>query len=115
MQKHLKEDYKMENINVAVVEFGKEPYLKEIPNTLEALKDIVGGYIEMVRLPFDLDLILICNEEGKLMNLPATLNLGHDVICGNFLIARDKGDGDITSLTKYDIDKLNIEFGIELD
>lgn len=105
----------MENINVAVVEVNKEPYLKEIPNTLEALKGIVQGYIEMVRLPFDHNLVLICNEEGKLMNLPPTLNLGHDVICGNFLIARDKGDGDITSLTNADIEKLNMMFFTKLD
>ena len=37
----------------AIIENGKTPYMKEIPNTLEALKDI-EGYIEMIRLPFNL-------------------------------------------------------------
>lgn len=102
-------------INVAVIEYEKSPCLKEIPNTLEALKEIVGGYIEMVRLPNRFDLMIICNEEGKLMNLPATLDLGHDTICGNFLIAKDKGDGNITSLSLLDIQFLNKALNVKLD
>ena len=36
--------------------------------TLEELKEIVGGYIEIVRL--NKNEIMIVNEEGKLNNLP---------------------------------------------
>lgn len=105
----------MENINIVIVEYGKKPFLELIPNTLEALKNVVGGYIEMVRLPFDQDLVIICNEEGKLMNLPPTMDLGYDVICGNFLIVRDTGFGEIGSLTPADIEMLNKNLNIKLD
>lgn len=36
---------------------------------LEELKEIVGGWVEIVWLPNNED-ILVINEEGKLMNLP---------------------------------------------
>ena len=35
--------------------------------SLEEMQKVVGGYIEMVTLK---NKVLICNEEGKLMNLP---------------------------------------------
>lgn len=105
----------MEKMNVAIIENGKTPYMKEIPNTLEALKDIVKGYIEMIRLPFNYDLVLICNEEGKLLNLPPTLNLGYDIIHGDFLIAKDVGFGHVGSLTPENIEELNNYLNIKLD
>lgn len=37
--------------------------------SLKELQTIVGGYIECLHLFTD-GLLLICNEEGKLMNLP---------------------------------------------
>lgn len=47
---------------------GKGYYAKEIPNTLEAMQAEVGGYIETVR--FTTDCCIICNEEGRLLDLP---------------------------------------------
>ena len=46
-------------------QFGEEA---TIPNTLEALQEAVGGYIETVTL--DNGVVLICNEEGKLRDMP---------------------------------------------
>ncbi len=46
---------------------GKPPRLVEIPNTLKALQQAVGGYIETVS--FCEDALVICNEEGLLMGL----------------------------------------------
>lgn len=39
-----------------------------IPNTLKALQDAVGGYIETVTLASDA--VIICNEEGRIRKLP---------------------------------------------
>lgn len=47
---------------------GKPAKRIDIDNTLEALQKAVGGYIETVTL-FE-DVTLICNEEGRLMDLP---------------------------------------------
>ena len=46
-------------------QFGEET---TIPNTLRALQEAVGGYIETVTL--DNGVVLICNEEGKLRDMP---------------------------------------------
>lgn len=65
--------------------------------TLEELKSVVGGYIEIV--PLDEDYLMVINEEGKLLNLP--INEGatryyrksrntDDFIVGNVLICSNK-------------------------
>lgn len=49
----------------------------DIPNTLSALQEAVGGYIQTVDLG---GIILICNEEGLLLDLPENYRAGR--ICG---------------------------------
>ena len=46
-------------------QFGEET---TIPNTLRALQEAVGGYIETVTL--DNGVVLICNEEGRIRDMP---------------------------------------------
>ena len=46
---------------------GCEPELIDIDNTLKALQQEVGGYIETVSIA---DVVIICNEEGRLCGLP---------------------------------------------
>jgi hypothetical protein len=65
--------------------------------TLEELKSVVGGYIEIVQLTEDY--LMVINEEGKLLNLPinviatrvyrASRNTD-DFIVGNVLICSNK-------------------------
>ena len=71
---------KEDAIQVLKVEPGKAPKVVTIPNTLEAMQQMVGGYIEVI--PLD-DVCLVCNEEGKLMGLPGSRRLGNDVIAGH--------------------------------
>ena len=40
----------------------------DIPNTLQAMQEIVGGYIEAVYIGKGVN--VICNEEGTLLRLP---------------------------------------------
>jgi hypothetical protein len=65
--------------------------------TLEELKSVVGGYIEIV--PIGKSTFMVVNEEGKLLNLP--INEGatrvyrasrntDDFIVGNVLICSNK-------------------------
>ena len=58
----------MKQISVLIKEPGKKPRRESIPNTLEALQKVVGGYIETVTCASDA--VIICNEEGRLKNLP---------------------------------------------
>ena len=46
---------------------GCEPELIDIDNTLAALQQEVGGYIETVSIA---DVVIVCKEEGRLCGLP---------------------------------------------
>jgi len=105
----------MENIMVITKRVGQKCTVEEIENSLRSLQQIVGGYIEILRMDFNPALILICNEEGKLLNLEPTLDLGYDVICGNYLIAKDDGFGELISLNAVDIADIQKYLNIKLD
>ena len=59
----------------------------EIDDTLEAKQKLVGGLIEVV--PYKDDLLLTCNEEGKIPNLKPNLHFDYDYIAGNCFIVGD--------------------------
>lgn len=93
----------MANIKVMVCKVGKEPYVKEIPNELEAINQIVEGYIETA--PLINGLIVVYNEDGMHLGLPLNNNLGLNIF-GNFFVARVNGT-ELASITDEDIDLLN--------
>lgn len=73
----------------------KRPYeplgrTRAIPNTLECLQDLVGGYIETIHIAPGL--LLICNEEGKLHQLPINFSTPHDIFCGTVVICGEDGE-----------------------
>lgn len=101
-------------INVLIVEPNELPYEKEIPNTLEAKQEIVGGYIECTSILDDDSVSIICNEEGKINGLPLNRYIGHDIIAGTFIIAGDDYEnGEFKSLTDEQIKKYKERFGKE--
>ena len=57
-------------MRILVVEPERRPEAKEIGDSLGAMQEVVGGLIQSV-YPFDDPVALICNDEGKLMALPA--------------------------------------------
>lgn len=69
---------------------GKPPKLVEIPNTLKALQQAVGGYIETVS--FCEDALVICNEEGLLMGLAPNCSFLGIPFVGTILIAGRSGE-----------------------
>ena len=74
-----------------IVEPLKAPYVKEIGEDLEDLQHEVGGYIEAV-YPFEDEVAIVCNEEGKLEGLDLNRSLRgddgeiYDIIAGKFLV-----------------------------
>ena len=83
----------------------------EIDNTLEAKQELVGGWIECAYLPNDDSVVLICNEEGKINNMPLNRDIGHDIIAGPFLILGDDYENsDFKSLTEEQILKYKMRF-----
>ena len=61
---------------------GKEPRTMIVPNTLKMLQDLVGGYIETLKIADNV--VMIFNEEGKLLDLAPNFFFGAigDVILG---------------------------------
>lgn len=51
-------------MKIIIKEPGQRPRATEIENSLSALQQAVGGYIET--LTFTEDCCIICNEEGRL-------------------------------------------------
>ena len=80
-----------DTISVLLVEPEKYPRPVEIGTGLEDLQQAVGGYIE-VTYPFDDQVGLVMNEEGKLEGLPLNRALRddegkiYDVVAGPFLV-----------------------------
>lgn len=82
----------MEKIDILLVDPGKVPKMVQIDNTLAAMQGMVGGCVEMTR-PWGGDVVLVCNEEGKVQNLPANSFVSNedgvvlDLIYGSFFLA----------------------------
>ena len=91
-----------DRIRVLIVEPNIEPYQLKVDNTLKSLQHIVGGYIEVLQLEPNVD--LICNEEGKMTTLPLNRVTEYDVIAGTFLVAGQK-DEEVISLSRKQIKK----------
>lgn len=80
-------------ISVLLVEPNKYPKMIEIEDSLEAMQKIVGGDIEEY-MPFEDDVAIICNEEGKLIGLQPNRAVYADeekkemteIICGKFFM-----------------------------
>ena len=102
-------------MQVLIVEPLKAPYVKDIGEELEDLQHEVGGYIEAI-YPFEDDVAVICNEEGKLNGLPLNRAIiseetgdAIDIIAGKFLITGITDDN-FGSLNDAQIKKFSEKF-----
>ena len=91
-------------MRVLVVEPERRPEVKEIDDSLKEMQGIVGGYIQSI-YPFEEPVALVCNDEGKLMDLPANRGLRdengqiYDIVFGTFFLCGAPADSDhFTSL-----------------
>ena len=94
-------------MKIIYVEPERTPTVREIDGTLEEMQALVGGTIQAI-YPFEDAVALICNDEGKLLNLPMcrTLPEMDDIICGRFFVCGAPADGEnFTSLTDEQIEK----------
>ena len=103
-------------MRVLVVEPERRPELREIDGSLAAMQEIVGGLIQPV-YPFDDPVALVCNDEGKLMDLPANRGLRdkdgkiYDIVFGTFFLCGAPADCDhFTSLTPEQIERYQERF-----
>lgn len=79
------------------------PYVAFIKNDLLSCQLFVGGSIEVLDLSETA--CLICNKEGKLLDLIANHKIFNDIICGRFIISGQNNEGDFISLNQKDINR----------
>ena len=78
-------------MQVVIVEPEKKPVVQSIDSNLASMQQIVGGTIQAV-YPFEEPVALICNDEGKLLNLPLNRALRdsngaiYDIVAGTFFL-----------------------------
>ena len=100
----LKVVYYKQDIDTGII--GME--VIEIADTLEEMQRLVGGHIQVYPACLEHNIILICNEEGKIVDLPAIAlvevdkRLSPEVICGNFFLCRVSGEN-MVSIKDEDI------------
>lgn len=94
---------KVPQIRVLVKEPGKDPKIQMVDNTLKALQNLVGGYIETVEL--DHGVCLICNENGKIIDLPENFWAPwDDTIVGTAVFVSFDDDGNFAGISDEQID-----------
>lgn len=96
------------------------PVAKNIGTKLEDLQKEVEGCIQIV-YPFDDQICIICNEEGKISGMPLNRGLKlsdckegedklYDIIAGPFLVVGLGEDSDFRDLTEEEIRKYKKRF-----
>ena len=103
-------------MRVLIVEPGKAPCQSEIGRKLSSMQKVVGGTIQVL-YPFEEPVALVCNDEGKLLGLPANRALRdgegklYDIVCGTFFLCGAPPDGeDFTSLTEEQLEQYRQRF-----
>lgn len=103
-------------MRVLIVEPERRPEAREIEDSLNAMQEIVGGLIQSI-YPFDEPVALICNDEGKMINLPMNRGLRdkngqiYDIVSGTFFLCGAPADSDhFASLTPEQIERYEKRF-----
>ncbi len=103
-------------MKVLVIEPGKFPEEREIGSSLADMQQLVGGCIQVI-YPFEDEVALICNEEGKLQGLPLNRGLRdsegevYDIISGTFFLCAAPADSEnFESLTEEQLKKYSALF-----
>ena len=103
-------------MRILIVEPKRRQEVKEIDGSLKSMQEVVGGLIQVL-YPFDEPVALVCNDEGKLMNLPANRGLRdksgqiYDIVVGTFFICGAPKDSDrFASLTTEQIERYRERF-----
>ena len=88
-------------IKILYKEIEKEPKIMEIEDKLEIMQELVDGLIEII--PYN-DVLIVCNDEGKLLNMKPNILFDYDYIAGNcFFVGDDYKHAGFKSLTDEQI------------
>ena len=92
-------------IKVIVKQPYNQPEELEIEDTLENWQKQVGGYIQFLPTPYNDDVQIICNEEGKIKRLQGNFMIPefNDYIVGTAVFCSFDKQGELKSLTEEQI------------
>ncbi len=97
-----------DTIQIVVVEPNIKPYKKTIPNTLEAMREIVGGQTDILffgQTATGAHLAIVVNKESKAQDFPFNTRLVskkggiEDILLGTFFITAYNFKGEEVSLS----------------
>ena len=89
-------------IKVLKVKPHEHPEVYMLKNTLEAMQEAVGGYIDILGL--DDNVCILLNDEGKLIGLEGNRRIGSDIIVGDFFVCGSDEEGNLASLNEEELD-----------
>ena len=102
-------------MRILLIAPGTKPRVVNIEHTLTAMQKLVGGTIQAI-YPFADHVALVCNDEGKLLDLPMNRAVRDpatgqilDVIAGSFFIC-GLGKEDFASLTDEQVQRYSQMF-----
>ncbi len=68
----------------------KDAVVMDIEDDIKVMQELVGGYIETVKIFSSIDMVVVVNEMGKIEKLKPNIYCGQDVLVGNiFFIGID--------------------------
>lgn len=93
-------------MTILLIEPERNPRAAKIDGSLKSMQEIVGGMIEVI-YPFEEEIALVCNDEGKLLGLPLNRALRdgetgsvYEIIAGTFFLCGvPAGEEEFASLT----------------
>lgn len=103
-------------IQVAVKKPGLAIEFVHVANQLEVFQNLVGGYVEQVHLGrWSSGLVMLCNENGKIENLPPNFMMGDDCVVGtvafmNLFDHQGEMNGEWNSINSSDTAFLKMAF-----
>ena len=81
----------MKKIKVIIKRPGEKPHSTWISNSPENLQRTVEGYIETFTIS-NPKMVLICNKDGRIQNLPYSCKVGPSLFVGTIIFAGINGD-----------------------
>lgn len=87
----MEEMNEVRTLQVLLIRTMEAPKVVEIKDELSEMQKLVGGYIQEI-MPFDDEVALICNEEGKINGMPLNRAIHDeegeimDIIAGDFFL-----------------------------
>lgn len=96
-------------MKVVMVEPNKPAYVTEIGSDYKSIHDAVGGLIEPIYFLHERGVVMVGNEEAKLLGMEGNRRFNDGIVAGPFFICGDGGE-DFCSLSDEQCEKYVRQF-----